>query len=348
MKNRLQTLWNQVSPEGGPCPQPEARSVRRRVDAALDQKPRAFHPWRALRLAAVCAAALALLTGAAAASGMLPLPEYNVLSAFFGRGENAPGSEGMVNAQPVSVSDENYTLTVTTSMSDGLMVYCTLLLEGKTPQAAACLRNGSPSFDLWIAPLAGADNPRYWKYALLSYDCWDYDSASNTWKINMRARSAIDADCLVSLRFEEMAEGLRLEFPAQPAPTVTLEIGREGPGQDHVWDNIVGSVTLERIALSPLSLRAEFTSPDDSPPIPALHFLWKDGSVSTGAQMGIRGGASGSRTGSGLWEMEGTWTLRAVQDLSQMEAVVFGGMAYPLDGGQPYEVDVSALPQREN
>ena len=27
------------------------------------------------------------------------------------------------------------------------------------------------------------------------------------------------------------------------------------------------------------------------------------------------------------------------------EAIVFGNMAYPPDGGEPYEVDVSAIPQ---
>lgn len=348
MKTRLQSLWDEASPEGGPCPQPDPKAVRRRVDAALDQKARALHPWRAVRLAAVCAAALLLLTGTAVATGMLPLSEYNVLRAFFGRGENAPGSEGLVNAQPVSVSDENYTLTVTSSISDGSMFYLTVLLQAKTPQAAAWTQDfefNSDPFSLWAAPLDSADNIGRWKRCYLGCDFWDYDPASSIWKINMKAGNIIGADCMLSLRFAEMEEGLRLTFPTQAAPTIVLDIGREGPGQDDVWDNIVGTVTLNRITLSPLSLRAEFTSPDDSPPIPVLHFLWKDGSVSTGAQMGIWGGAYGFREGSGLWKMDGTWTLRSIQDLSQMEAVVFAGMAYPLDGGAPYPVDVDSLPR---
>lgn len=69
--------------------------------------------------------------------------------------------------------------------------------------------------------------------------------------------------------------------------------------------------------------------------------------MSPARQLGIRGGAYGFRSGSGPWKMDETWTLRSVQDLSRMEAVVFGGMAYPLDGGAPYPVDVDALPQRE-
>lgn len=353
MKTRLQSLWDEVSPEGGPCPQPDRKAVRRRVDAALDRKARALHPWRAVRLAAICAAALLLLTGTAVATGMLPLSEHNVLRAFFGRGgENAPGSEGLVNAQPISVSDENYTLTVTSSISDGSMFYLTVLLQGKTPQAAAYLQEFDASpfpFSLWAAPLDSADNIARWGMCCMGCDFWDYDPASSIWKINMKAHNTVGADCMLSLRFTEMEEGLRLTFPTQAAPTIVLDIGREGPGLDPVAfeDSIAGTVTLNRITLSPLSLRAEFTSSDESPPIPLLHFLWKDGTVSPACQLGIRGGASGFRSGSGPWEMDETWTLRSIQDLSQMEAVVFGGMAYPLDGGAPYAVDIEALPRRE-
>lgn len=353
MKTRLQALWDEVSPEGGPCPQPGHKAVLHRVDAALDEKPRALHPWRTLRLAAICAAALLLLTGTALAAGVL-LPEYNVLGAFFGRGENAPGSEGLVNPQPISVSDDNYTLTVTSSISDDSMVYLTVLLQGKTPQAADHLQDPDVHpfpLNLWIAPLGSADNIARWNMCAMGYDCWDYDPDSSTWSINVKAHNTAGGDCMVSLRFEEMEAGLRLTFPTRTVSTVILDIGREGPGQDSYpftfEDNVVGSVTLNRITLSPLSLRVEFTSSEEDPPIPLLHFLWKDGSVSTARQLGIWGGASGFRSGSGPWEMDETWTLNSVQDLSQMEAVVFGGLAYPLDGGAPYAVDVDGLPPHE-
>ena len=42
-----------------------------------------------------------------------------------------------------------------------------------------------------------------------------------------------------------------------------------------------------------------------------------------------------------------SYSFPAVQDLSKLEAVVFEGMAYPLDKGEPYPVDVDALPLRE-
>ena len=81
MKKRLRKLWDEVIPDGGPCPQPDIKKVRRRVDAALDGRPRAVSR-RTLRLA-VLAAAVVLLTGAALAVGgeleLIP-PEFNVLS----------------------------------------------------------------------------------------------------------------------------------------------------------------------------------------------------------------------------------------------------------------------------
>ena len=133
MKNRLQTLWDQVLPKSGPCPLPDVKAVRRRVDAALDSKPRALHPWRTLRLAALCAAALALLTGAAAGINVLVPPEYNALSAFF-QGDTAPW-EHLMDFQPVSVRDENYTLTVTSTVADKSRLFYTLTIEAHSDEA---------------------------------------------------------------------------------------------------------------------------------------------------------------------------------------------------------------------
>ena len=39
-----------------------------------------------------------------------------------------------------------------------------------------------------------------------------------------------------------------------------------------------------------------------------------------------------------------TYTFDGIQDLTRMEAVIYGGMAYPLDGGAPYAYDTSGLP----
>jgi len=136
MKNRLQTLWDEVIPEGGPCPQPEAKDVRRRMDAALreeGQKRRAIRPMRLAIVVAVLAAAL--VTGTALAAGELIPPPFNVLSEEFSRGENAANAIAMMSIDPVSVSDDNYTITVTSSLADGNELHFTLLIEAHNDEA---------------------------------------------------------------------------------------------------------------------------------------------------------------------------------------------------------------------
>ena len=39
MKSRFEKLWRETAPPGSPCPQPEAREVLRRVNAALGAAP---------------------------------------------------------------------------------------------------------------------------------------------------------------------------------------------------------------------------------------------------------------------------------------------------------------------
>ena len=40
MKSRMQKLWDKTVPAGGPSPRPDPDAVLRRVNAALDGKPR--------------------------------------------------------------------------------------------------------------------------------------------------------------------------------------------------------------------------------------------------------------------------------------------------------------------
>ena len=39
MNNRLQALWDETVPLGGPCPQVDPAAVKRRVNAALNTDP---------------------------------------------------------------------------------------------------------------------------------------------------------------------------------------------------------------------------------------------------------------------------------------------------------------------
>lgn len=336
MKSRLQTLWDQVSPEGGPCPQPNPWGVRRRVDAALDKKPRAAHLWRKLKLAALCAAALVLLTGAAAVTELvLAPPTYNVLSAFF-QGDAAPW-ESLMDFQPVSVSDDNYTLTVTSTVADKGTLFYTLTIEAHSGQAweALELQKRESFYDLFSFRSHGS----------LSIG-GEVDPGSRTFYVSISTSRGWGSSA--AFRLNLMEKGKWLSFSYRPVSDLKLTVGAEGQGTGGwAWPELTGPVTLERLTLSPLTLEAEYTT-GDTKLFPTLWFLWKDGTVS-GAEALLGGGGHGSGHGTAgeAWDYTMSYGFAAVQDLSKLEAVVFEGMAYPLDKGEPYPVDVDAMPVRE-
>lgn len=79
-----------------------------------------------------------------------------------------------------------------------------------------------------------------------------------------------------------------------------------------------------------------------------LYFLWEDGTYTElESLLGGNGHGSGHGVAGEPYQYTESESFRTVQDLSDLEAVVFGDMAYPLDHGKPYEVDLSALPLRE-
>lgn len=333
MKNRLQSLWDEVSPEGGPCPQPDHKRVRRRVDAALDKKPRALHPWRTLRLAALCAAALALLTGAAAVTEIvLAPPTYNVLSAFF-QGDAAPWEE-LMDFQPVSVSDGSYTLTLTSTVADSSTLFYTFTVEAHSDEAWEALQKQmSESFyDLFSFRFHGS----------LGIGDGEMDPESRT--ICLAVSTSRKWIASAAVRLNLMDEGKWLSFSYRPVSGLELTIGAEGQGSGG-WacPGLTGSVTLERLTLSPLTLEAEYTT-ENTDLFPVLYFLWEDGTVSeVEPLLDGAGHGSGHRTAGEAWDYTRSYSFAAVQDLSRLEAVVFEGMAYPLDGGEPYEAG-AALP----
>ena len=83
MKSRMQKLWDKTVPAGGPSPRPDPDAVLRRVNAALDGKPR-IRLRRPLKcVLALSAVLLLLLAGTAIAAESIFLGR-GVLGAFFG------------------------------------------------------------------------------------------------------------------------------------------------------------------------------------------------------------------------------------------------------------------------
>lgn len=363
MKNRLQSLWAKVMPEGGPCPQPDVKAVRRRVDAALDQKPRAFRPWRALRLAAVCAAALALLTGAAAAAGVLPLPELNALSIFYNKGGNAPSAEGLMDTQPVTVSNDLFTVTLTSSLADENIVYFTAAVQPKTRWAQIYLEQKdvcADAFHLECLSEMECVSPAQTHFT-------PYDSEAQCARVEMITATTADRRYAIHV-FDPMGgpckDGTcpggdcRAEFTVKPTATHTMTVGAQGTAVYKPFNDVLRHsarrpaarpIYLQEVQLSPLSLRVRFRAECEEEPsslrgfdyLPMFRFLWADGTVSAVEEMGIRpiSGRGGRAEGS-WYSYEQLWVFDAVQDIGRLEALMFENMAYPLDHGEPYEVDM--------
>ena len=141
-----------------------------------------------------------------------------------------------------------------------------------------------------------------------------------------------------------MEEGLYVEIPLEPVEPITVEINADGIsfGTTH---NVKGgaSLTLDSISLSPLSLHMEYSYPAGGGEAePLLLFRKTDGTLlSWGQVVGTSGGmfATGEED-SGTAFISADYRLRSVVELSQLDAVIFDGMAYPLDGGAPEAVEI--------
>ncbi len=338
MKNRLQTLWDEVTPEGGPCPQPEGRDVRRRVDAVLreeGQKRRAVQPVRLAIVTVVLAAVL--VTGTALATGELIPPPFNVLNQNFYRGENAANAIAMMSIDPVSVSDDNYTVTVTSSLADGNELYFTLLIEAHSDEAWDSLKGQSAS-DLLSLCVPGFNGGCGYSASV------DPDN-HHTLRYSVSADWGKSNHAAVQLNL--MEDGQWLEFPVKPVRSVTVKINAGGQGFGTDGHAAGGPVTLKTVEVSPLSFKLDYTTPYLEQGCPVVYFLYRDGTVKSQGQLDAvypsgRGGQEGL-LGRDERPMHGRYSFRfpAVQDLSGMEAVIFEGMAYPLDDRAPYAVDMS-------
>ena len=341
MRDRMQALWDDVVPLGGACPQADPAAVKRRVNAALNAVPseRRTYMRQKIRFAAAAAAVVGLLAGTAlAAAG-----QWNVLDFYF-EGDNTPADD-YVNHETYSVSDDNYTLSVTSSVADTRSAYLLVTVEAKTDEARATLMaddfENISTFDLYT--LSGdTANP---EAALCGFG-YGEDELLRTGSSRSYGMSTHEMGPAYALRLRAgfMEDGLYVDIPLTSVEPLSLEINADGTsfGTTH---NVKGgaSLTLASISLSPLSLHMEYSYPAGGGEAePLLLFRKTDGTLlSWGQVVGASGGmfATGEEN-SGTAFISADYRLRSVLDLSRLDAVVFNGMAYPLDGGAPEAVEV--------
>lgn len=355
MRDRMQALWDDVVPLGGACPQADPAAVKRRVNAALNAVPseRRTYMRQKIRLAAAAAAVVGLLAGTAlAAAG-----QWNVLDFYF-EGDNTPADD-YVNHETYSVSDDNYTLSVTSSVADTRSAYLLVTVEAKTDEARATLMaddfENMDTFSVRILedetaepePTPTGDKPAP-EILALSYGMGEEKNlrtdSSRTWSMELQPMS--EAVYAVDLRLNAMADDVYVEIPVEPVAPITVEINAEGTSFGTFYYIEGGApVSLESVTLSPLSLRMEYSFPAEYvDAFPLLFFRQTDGTLLTWGQM-VGESMTGSRrrvTDSGQQTIHRNYddTLRTILDFSQVDAVVFNGVAYPLDGGRPEKVEV--------
>ena len=343
MKSPLQDLWDSVVPLDGPGPAPRPHAVLQQVNTSLDAVPseRKRHMRQKIRAAAILVAAVLALTGSALAVAQ----NWTVLDAFFGGSSEA--GEALMDTQPHSVEDDNYILTVTSSAADDSIAYLVLTVEAKTPQAVqALMADDFENMDTWAFTSPPTEEDEESGVSICSVGTSEEENlrtdTSRTWGMEMMLGTTPET---VSIRLNAMEEGLWLEVPLTLAQSVTVTIGAKGTGAGTLEHADGGPVTLEAVTLTPLGLTLDYTYPAacESRPVPA--FLKTDGTLYSWSQLvsDLSKGGSSHRDGD-VVTLSSNHAFRTVQNLSELEAVVFEGIAYPLDGSKSYEVDVSGLP----
>jgi len=254
---------------------PGARDVLRRVDAALDAEARPRR--RPLRAALVLAAALALLTGAAFASGQLALPEGSVLDRYFSWMDGDTGyAASLISVQPLSAEDQDLRLTVTSSIADSNEVYLTLAVQAKTEEGRAFLRRadlvGDSLLDIEMGGIFGGGS----KSISGELDGEEPDCLEFSASLELGLSRTVD------IRLEAPAGRLSLDVPVKPIRSATLRLDAAGPGAGTMDHAAGGPVEVETVTLSPLSIAAGYTTPFSNCGAPLFYFLWQDGTWKSG------------------------------------------------------------------
>ena len=337
-ENHFAEFWRDTVPSEVPCPHPmDPEDVVRRVNAVLDGLPSERRPsmGQRFRFSIVLAAVLAVLAGAALAVAV----HFDVLDAYF-RGDTS-SAEALVDREVRSISDKDYTLTVESSISDDSSALLLVRVDALTEEAMAFMASDDfNGMDTWsIYPLLPEENdgddastPSSWGVGYSELGELRTES-STLWRFDVDLAGAT----ALRVRLGYMEEGAALEFNLTPAESVTVDIGAAGPGLLTLDNDRGGGLTVHAVTLSPLTCQVEATiaSPDEETE-PLLFFLMEDGTLLTTGQSLTS--VSAQRIRGETWSFH--YRFQSVMDLSQLAAVVFDGTAYPLDGGEPYAVEI--------
>ena len=339
MRGDLNRLWDALTPLPGGCPMPEAKQIKRRVRAALDADPeeRRLYMKQKMRFAVSLAAALALMGGSALAVA----GNWNVLNAFFEGDTSA--AQGLVDEQARSVSDGSFTLTVSSSASDGQTAYLLATVTGKTPEAVETLMaEDFENMDTWnydCIETETDDPPAESGGAIMisSLGAGEEEQLrtenSRTWALDAGVTEHTTA---IRLWLGVMGREYALEIPLNQAQSVTVDVHASGEGVPTMSNLSGGNLTVEQVTLSAFTCSIQGIRTSQVEPL--VFFRMADGSLrTTGQMMHFTDGHTLS-----LEEDRCVWNyeFHQVQDLEQIRGIILFGREYPLDGSESFDVMV--------
>ena len=351
MRQHLDQLWHDMYPDGTPCPTVRPGDIRGRVNAALDAAPpERRQPMRhRKRFAAILIAAAVALGSTALAFTV----RWDVLDAFFS-GDTTP-AQSLVDRETRSVSDENYTFTVESSVSDGDTAYLVVRVDALNEDAAARLYDKyflhMDTFSVY--PVADPEEPVPEDLGVdeqtgcyiaarnaMRMGVGEIEQAatetSRTWQLDVSLDTKGEANYLHA-RLCYMDRNCTIAVPLSPAESMTLDIGAAGPGAPTSDNAQGGTIILESVTLSPFTCQVAARHVDGNKEVdPLLFFLLENGTLRTSGQLLDHVSIHYHSDGTAAY----TYQFQEVLDLSQLAAVVFDGTAYPLDGGAPYAMAV--------
>lgn len=325
---RMDELWQAA---GGPgnAPETDARAVRARVNAALDADPaeRSNHMKQKLRYGLAVAAIVAAVTTSALAVGV----NLDLLTTFF-QGDTAPAQD-YVDATPRSVSDENYTLTVESSVADESSACLLVTVKANNEATKEFLFsddfNSIDTFYTWSVSGGADGEPRHigGSYGV---------RAKTADAITYAMQPSFDPTATaLRVRVGYMEEGLYVEVPLDPAPTVKVDVNATGTGVLWNGNGPAKELTVRQVRLSPLSCQIDVVVPDMDTQ-PRLLLRMADGSMRTQAQ--VMAYRSGDIIDLDTKAYTYRYKLHEVLDLSQVKSVIVFDVEYPLDGSAPTPV----------
>lgn len=338
---RLDKLWKELGRTDAP-PAADVRAVKARVNAALeaDLNERRIHMRKKRRMVLVAAALVIAATGSALAVGF----NLDALQAFF-KGDTAPGQQ-YVNNVASSVSDGNWTFTVESAAADQRAAYLVLTVTALNQESRDFLFSEDfINMDTFHIQTLDADFTEQ-KDGIRGFGNREESQTEDS--ITWRADAGLSGPAAyVRLQLDYMDEADAVQVALNATPSRTVELGASGVGIPTHYTLTPGTLTVERVTLTPFTCRVETSDEpvaESFATYPRLFFRLADGSIRTQSQMMEMTGshitqdghspAGSTPRGTGFHD----YRFREVQDLDAIRSVIVFDREFPLDGSAPTDL----------